>query len=175
VDAYVFGSHDGELPISLVGTGDEGRRVRAIARIDSDGPDVVYALQVASADDARQLVDALGAAGTRPGTVLFPDAAAAATSLHPIPVPHPAYLPPGRWIAFVHVVGEGAEQAIETLLELLGEGRVAAVQLDDGSYLIEATSDDRDALVTALDSAIIDTLTEQVRGLASSDEFHRAS
>ena len=173
MDAYVLGTHEGDLPTSLVGAGDEGNRIRAAAKLQGADQNVFYALQVESADDVQPHVDAIIASGTSPIAILTAGSEAATLLIVPH---HPAYLPPGLWTAFVHVVGEGADRAVEVLLELLGEERVAAARLDDGSVLVEATGDDRDELADAIDRATAEaTVTEQVRGFAAQDEFHRAT
>lgn len=141
MDAYVLGTHDGELPTHLLGHGDN--RVRAMARLDGPDHNVFYALEVPNAESVDGHVSAIGDAGSIVGRILIIDGNIAAVVIHP------SHMPPWERYLFLLLELEAIEEALAAARDILGEGGVAAAADSQGHILVELGGNDAAALQEA--------------------------
>jgi hypothetical protein len=177
MDAYVFGRHEGDLPTHLVGTGEPGNRIRAMARLNEGEHDVFYALEGESHDDIDRHISSLEEAGTTADVVLRPhDESAVVLGLPPLPQPPlPMWLPPFPFLCLIVAEVEDVGRTVGTLVEQLGPEGIAIWRGEDGHYLIEAGADDRDRLEAAIEAASApDDFVTKSRLLTSGDDMVRA-
>ena len=157
MDAYVLGSHPGELPTHLL-SAEPGNRIRAVARLEDGEYDVFYALETQSEEDVERHLAAIREAGTDP-LVVWHTHGSGAVALGPIPWPKPlpppppapAWVPPCDWYLFLVAKVGDVLGLVEALRHRFGPENVAVVQGPDGRHLLEVGSKDRDELATALD------------------------
>jgi hypothetical protein len=178
MDAYVFARHDGDLPTHLVGNGEPGNRIRAMARLNEGEHDVFYALELESHDDLDRHVGALQDAGSTPSLVLRPDNSWAAVDLKIPPLPQPPtpmWLPPFPFLCLIVADVDDVGRAVETLVEHLGPEGIAIWRGEDGDYLIEVGADDRDRLEAAIGAASeSEGFVAKSRLLTTGDDMVRA-
>jgi hypothetical protein len=178
MDAYVFGRHDGDLPTHLVGNGEPGNRIRAMARLNEGEHDVFYALELESHDDIDRHVGALQDAGSTPSLVLRPDTGWAAVDLKLPPLPQPPtpmWLPPFPFLCLIVAEVDDVGAAVGTLVEHLGPEGIAIWRAEDGHYLIEVGADDRDRLEAAIEAAAQpEGFVAKSRLLTTGDDMVRA-
>jgi hypothetical protein len=156
MEAYVFGRHDGDLPTHLVGNGDPGNRIRAMARLNEGEHDVFYALEVESDDDIERHIGSLQEAGSTPALVLRPDGGWASVDLKIPPLPQPPapmWLPPYQFLCLIVAEVDDVGRAVNTLIEHVGPEGIAIWRGQDGQYLIEVGADDRAQLEVAIEAA----------------------
>jgi hypothetical protein len=178
MDAYVFGRHDGDLPTHLVGNGEPGNRIRAMARLNEGEHDVFYALEVGSIEDLERHVGDLQSAGSTPSVVLRPDGGWSAVDLKIPPLPQPPvpmWMPPYPVLCLIIAEIDDVGRAVETLVEHLGPEGIAIWRGENGDYLVEAGADDRQKLEAALQAATEpEGFVERSRLLTSGDDMVRA-
>lgn len=152
MDAYVLGSHSGELPTHLV-SANTGNRIRAVARLEGGQHDIFYALEVDSVDDFDRHVRDIEGAGTRIAVVLNPHGGNVQMGPIPLPIPPPpptpSWIPPCEWAMFVFATVEDIVGLIEKLRERFGVEYVAGLRVGN-QYILEVGAEERDSLETAL-------------------------
>lgn len=155
MDAYVLGSHPGELPTHLLGD-EEGNRIRAMARLEGGDFDVFYALETQSEEDVERHVAALRDAGT--DIIIIWHGHGGPVESGPIslppplpPPPRPSWIPPRPWLLFLLAEIVDVILLVESLRERFGIDNVAGYHGSDGRYLIEVGAHDRDSLAAAFD------------------------
>ena len=154
MDAYVLGSHPGELPTHLL-SAEPGNRIRAVARLEDGEYDVFYALETGSEEDVERHLSAIREAGTNPLVIWHTHGSGAAARgpipwPKPLPPPQPSWLPPRPWLLFLLAEIADVIIFIESLRERFGVDLVAGFLAPDGRYLIEVAANDRTEIAAAL-------------------------
>jgi hypothetical protein len=173
VNAYVFGTHSGDLPADLVDRHSPGDGVRAVVRLRDGEHDILYAVEAPDDDRLSEHIAAVSDAGTQ-GLVVLQEGSWAANLLPPLPAPRPMWLPPSEALMFVLVTVEDVSEFVTRLVESLGLTSVATWPTTDGRWLVEAVSDDADELAAAFDEANVATKpTDSLTHVASMSDLIR--
>lgn len=160
MDAYVLGTHDGDLPTHLLGRGEEGHRVLVIAPLSGPDHNVLYKIEAPDADGVQHHVERISGVGTLVGRILIrctsENCFGLIESVKPFLILGPHSLPP-----YLHYVFQWLEQAhvrdeVAALVEIFGPEGVAAATDGEGHFLVEYGSDDPDK-ITAGDAVFSGT------------------
>jgi hypothetical protein len=158
MDAYVFGTHDGDLPSHLIGAGELGNRVRAMARLDGPDHNVYYAIEAPDTAALDSHVSNLTATGTAPtSTILMCGSQPCADLLANGYQPHslPSHLPPWECVQFLALLleeGVSPAEELEAARLLLGADGVAAATDGEGRVLIQLGANDTETVAQASDA-----------------------
>lgn len=145
MDAYVLGTHEGELPTHLLGAAGGGR-VRVMGQLD-DAPHTVFVGLDGDSHDALDEADAAVRGGVGDAVSFRPDPNASAAL--PLVIHMPAKLPPWLRIIILFLEAEAIEAAILAAHEALGPEGIAVATDGAGRYLVELGGDDAAALDAA--------------------------
>jgi hypothetical protein len=153
MDAYILGTHEGDLPIHLLKEGEPGNRIRAMARLEGPVHNVFYALEAPDEMSVDSLTTTVGSSGTTPQksmvVCLRPPCLVTVGGGPGRPNPNPSYVPWAEMYVFHLFEAETAADAVRAARASLGEDAVAAATDGNGRIMVELSSND----ATALDSA----------------------
>jgi hypothetical protein len=158
MDAYILGTHEGDLPTHLLEGGEVGNRVRAMAQLDGPDHNVFYAIEGPDQATVDAHVRSIVAAGTTVQHAITPDDG---RTNDPewvmIGVSHPSHKPPWEYYIFWRLLhyGDPVEytgalaEGLGAARDLVGDDRIAVAINAEGDVLIELCGDDQAALVEA--------------------------
>ncbi|HEU5034757.1 MAG TPA: hypothetical protein VFT62_08395 [Mycobacteriales bacterium] len=157
---YVFGTHQGELPRHLVGHGQPGDHIRAMARLEGPDHDVIYALNHEAAESPELLADVLRHAGTLVvETFTLCDSRPCLQVLgiesHVVPIA----MPPLEHILFLMFEADGQL----TWPADVAPGEVAAATNGVGQFLVEFVGNDRQQLTRQAEQLLSENNTRAQR------------
>lgn len=152
MDAYVLGTHTGDLPTHILGDAGSGR-VRAMSQLEG-APHSIFA--AVEGDSPEALEDALAAvrgAGVADAVALTlnPEADDVGTII--INLIHvPARIPPWELLVFVYLEAELILETLEAAVEALGAENVAVASDGQGRVLIELGGPNASAVQATADA-----------------------
>ena len=149
MDYYVFGTHEGAVPAHLIGTGQDGHRIRAVAPLTGGEHDIFYAVQAPHQEAFEEYLGTITDAGTTPTVTLPVCEDLSCLKLLFTLLQRLSWMPPYECLLFVVVIADGVLEVLGQLVDELGEERVAAVTDGQGRFLVEIGGDDWDALERA--------------------------
>lgn len=155
MDAYVLGTHKGDLPTHLLGDAGSGR-VRAMGALEGAPHSIYVAVEGDTREALEDAVAIVTGAGIEAevGLTLNPEAADSGNII--INLIHiPSRMPPWELLLFLWLEGELFADAIETAVEHLGPEGVAVASDGKGKVLIELGGNNA-AKVEAAAAAITD-------------------
>jgi hypothetical protein len=175
MDAYVFGKHDGELPVHLVGSGEPGNRVRVVAAIDDSAYQILYAFEAPDQQVLDEQISTTQSNGTTPSTVMVPCADEDCVQQVKNIVERVSWLPPYPCLLFILVEAEGVLEVLTDLVEELGAKAVAAFTDGSGRFVVEVGGDDWEPLERAhARIAAAENVSATTPLRVSGSAFHRA-
>jgi hypothetical protein len=140
MDAYILGTHEGELPTHLLAHGEEGHRVRTMGRIEGPTHNVFYALEVPDLAAFERIAGHIADAGTaNPQTIQPTGHPEYRSSKHA-----PSHFPPWDRIAILllHLELEKQIAATAAAVKRLGDEGVAVITDGSGLTLAEFGGND---------------------------------
>jgi hypothetical protein len=154
MNSYVFGDLRGELPTHLLGAGEPGERVRALAPLQGTGHNLFAAIEAGSAESLARHLTSLEEAGASLGSPFTACDSVPCQALTPAIGWEPSWIAPKPELVFAELTAEGELSVLAEIVEALGSDAVAAVTDGAGGFLVELTGHDRAAVASALDRLV---------------------
>lgn len=148
MDAYVLGTHEGELPTHLLGPAGSGR-VRAMAAVEGS-PHTIYI--AVDGDTEEALGEALAVVDNSSLHGAIHLVASEVASRHGVfvsTVHGTSHMPPVECIIFLFIEAESIEDAFLAALDALGPEGVAVAADGRGGFVVELGGDDPAAVEAA--------------------------
>jgi len=146
MDAYVFGTHEGDLPTHVLGAAGSGR-VRVMGQLEGAPHTVFVGIEGESHDALDEADAAVRGSGVADAVSFRPDPNASAAL--PLIIHMPAKIPPWLRIIIIFLEAEAIEAAILAGHEALGPDGIAVATDGQGRYLVELGGDDAAAVELA--------------------------
>ena len=147
MNAYLFGSHKGNLPVHLLGKGAPGNRIRAMAELDGPDHSIFVAFEVPDINAANQHVMSLSTSGVDPGPVVpMCGSETCLQLLMDIVESVVADLDGFLLYLYLRLVVTGRVEILRELVKELGSDRVRAITDGAGTVIIEIGGHHRDEL-----------------------------
>ena len=146
MNAYLFGRHEGELPLHLLEGGEEGNRIRALAQLEGPEHTIFAAIELPDGASASQHVESLTTSGVDPGPLTLQcgsescwDLLMKIMSRVADPIGWEIYL-------YLRLIVTGRVEIYASLVEELGPEAVRAVTDGNGVVIMEVAANNRDEL-----------------------------
>lgn len=153
MDAYVLGTHEGDLPTHLLGQGEEGHRVLVMARLDGPDHDVLYKIEAPDKEGVSTHVANITGAGSLIDRILIrcirENCFGLIETIKPYMGVAPHSLPPYVYYAFQWLEQDHIRDEFAALVDIVGMDGLAAATDGEGHFLIEYGSDDADKISAA--------------------------
>jgi hypothetical protein len=149
LNAYVLGTHEGELPTHVLGAAGSGS-VRAMGRLEGSPHTVFVALEGDTPAAIEEAIAAVSAAGVaaKVSLTLNPDGPQVATLIPGI-IHWPSRFPPYKFVIFIYVEADGIDAAFNGAVADLGSDHVSVAGEGDGRFLVELVGDNAEAVEAA--------------------------
>lgn len=147
MNAYLFGRHEGDLPLHLLEGGEKGNRIRALAQLEGPEHTIFAAFELPDGADAHQHVESLTLSGVDPGPLtLMCGSQPCLDLLMGIIQSWVADLKGFSIYLYLRLVVGGRVEILVDLVEELGSDRVRAITDGDGTVIIEIGAHEREEL-----------------------------
>ena len=137
MDAYVLGTHSGDLPTHILGDAGSGR-VRAMGQLEGAPHTVYVAIEGDTPEALEEAIAVVRGAGIADevGLTLNPESGDEVMAL-PFVIHFPSRMPPPEVMIFIYVQADGVVEALQEAVDSLGADGVAVASDGEGRVLVE--------------------------------------